>query len=212
MPGSEYLDISIRVSMVIVPVGVYFLILGLLNTRRHPQLLSGRQDFALLVVTLSPLFILPVSGYFGFSLISIGASILTLTGGIMLLAPCGSCWVIYNTHPDTARNAVTHALNSLGVTFQETNGGFDLPEEECFIKISNFPFLRNVSVRLHGGDRTLIRRFQAALGAYLDGIRAETTSAAVTMLLIATAMLVAPLAMVARRGGEIVRLITDLLY
>jgi len=54
------LSASLRVAAVVVPVAVYFLVLGLLNSRRHPQLLRARRDFLLLIAALCPLFVLPV--------------------------------------------------------------------------------------------------------------------------------------------------------
>ena len=46
MPAGANMDMSMRIVTVVMPVAVYFLILGLLNSRRHPQLLTGRRDFA----------------------------------------------------------------------------------------------------------------------------------------------------------------------
>jgi hypothetical protein len=43
MAGIEQLGISLRIAMVVVPVALYFLILGLLNSRPCPQLLRGRR-------------------------------------------------------------------------------------------------------------------------------------------------------------------------
>ena len=57
--GSADLGSTVRVATVVVPVAVYFLILGLLNSRRRPQMLSGRLDFALMITALSPLFLVP---------------------------------------------------------------------------------------------------------------------------------------------------------
>ncbi|MGB2822184.1 MAG: hypothetical protein WBF17_14465, partial [Phycisphaerae bacterium] len=59
------LGVSLRIATVVVPVALYFLVLGLLNSRPRPQLLRGRRDFALLIVALSPLFVLPVLHWAG---------------------------------------------------------------------------------------------------------------------------------------------------
>ena len=51
-----------------------------------------------------------------------------------------------------------------------------------------------------------------ALAGRMELLSAQTTPMAMAMLLVATTMLVAPLAMVAPRAVEIVRILTGLLY
>jgi len=210
MLGIEYFAFAVRVTTMVVPVGVYFLILGLLNSRRHPQLISGRRDFMLMVAALSPLFVLPVLQYIGATPVTAAAAVVALVGIAVLLAPRGSAWVIYNMPAEEARNTIVAALRSLGLDVLSDKDGFRLAGENARVRIAGFPLLRNISVRLHGGSRELADRFEAALSQALAGTQAETTPMAVSMLLIATAMMVMPLTLVARRVPEIVRILTDL--
>jgi asparagine N-glycosylation enzyme membrane subunit Stt3 len=182
------LSVSLRIATVVVPVALYFLILGLLNSRRRPQLLRGRRDFALLIVALSPLFVLPVLHW------------------------SGGSWVIYNVTPSQAVRAVGDALRAAGLDSSGRDGAFDLTGRAATVQVSPFPLLRNVSIRMTGTDRRASGRFEAALARQLGGISAETTPMAMALLLVAAAMLVAPLAMVAPRAGEIVRILTGMLY
>jgi len=210
--GVEQLSITIRIATVVVPVAVYFLILGLLNSRRHPQLLSGRQDFAVLLVAMSPLVVLPVLSIVGPSLPAVLCIVGALAAGIFLLAPRTGNWVIYNIPADGALRAVEQALRSLGMkAHQQQDGLIRIPQEDATIQIGGFRLLRNVSIRLRGGSDGLADRFDKALASVLGGVRAETSPTAVALLLVATAMLVAPLALMARHAPEIVRLLTDLL-
>ncbi|HUT57244.1 MAG TPA: hypothetical protein VNA25_05155 [Phycisphaerae bacterium] len=202
---------SAEIATVVVPVAVYFLVLGLLNSRPHPQLLSGRLDFALLTAAISPLFAVPVLGYFGISLLSVATAVALLALGIAMLAPKGRTWVVYNLQGSEARRAVAAALRSIGLDFQARPNGYCLADQQGFVRISEFAPLRNASVRLDGGDADLARRFERALGKVLKGYRVQTSPMAVSLLLVATAMLVAPLTMMAHRVPEIVRLLTDLL-
>ena len=210
MVGIEQVGFSLRFATVVVPVAVYFLFLGLLNSRRHPQLLTGRRDFILLVAALSPLGILPVLHYVGASLAA-GAAAVALAGILLLLAPRGATWVIYNLPPDEARDLVVAVLGSLGLDAFAVPDGFRLADGGGNVQISGFPLLRNVSIRLHGVRKQLAGRFEAALCEALSAVRVETTPMAVSMLLIATAMMLVPLALVAPRVPEIVRILTDLL-
>ncbi|MEI7838116.1 MAG: hypothetical protein WCK05_17070, partial [Planctomycetota bacterium] len=56
----EQTALFLRLVTILIPLGVYFLLLGVLNSRRHPQLLSGRRDFTLLLAAFSPMLLLPV--------------------------------------------------------------------------------------------------------------------------------------------------------
>lgn len=212
MLGSENLSISVRIATVVVPVAVYFLILGLLNSRKHPQLISGRLDFALLIAVLSPLFVLPALNYVGISLWSVLAAVAAVAGGIMLVAPRGPTWVIYNMPAAHARQAIADALGALGLGCTPVEGDLHLADQRAVVHISSFTLLRNVSIRLRGGSEQLARRFEAALSQRLASVHAETTPTAIGLLLVATAMMVAPLTLMAHRVPEIVRILTDLLY
>jgi len=210
MPTMDQLALSMRLATVVVPVAVYFLILGVLNSRPRPQLLSGRHDFALLLGALSPLLILPAASFFG-----IGATAIIVVAAIAaawtLSRTRTTRWVIYNIQIEQARSAVADALRSMGFDGAAVNGGFSLPGK-AFVEIGAFPLLRNVSVRMHGGDKALAGRFAGELWRALSAMEAPTSPMAVSLLLVATAMMVAPLALAAQRVPELVRILTDLMH
>jgi len=200
-----------EIAAVVVPVAIYFLVLGLLNSRRSPQLLSGKQDFVLLIVALSPLFVIPMLHHWEPSLATVLAGVGIVGGGIAVLVPRGHTWVIYNLPARQGRDAVAQALRSMGVDFQTDAIGFRLSDGNGLVYVSPFPLLRNVSVRLVGTPGDFAARFEAALSGVLSGRAVVTSPMAVSLLLVATAMLVAPLALMAQRVPEIVRLLTHLL-
>lgn len=212
MLGIGHLAISLRVAMVVVPVALYFLILGLLNSRHCPQLLRGRRDFALLLVALSPLFVLPLLAWSGGSPVALVAVAVAAGAALTLLAPPGASWVIYNIEAAEAAHAVERALRDAGIAFERLGCSFGLGETGAAIELSAFPLLRNVSIRLTGTRADVRGRFEAALAARLRHVPAETTPMTMALLLVAAAMLVAPLVMVAPRAGEIVRILTGMLY
>lgn len=209
--ASEDLGIAVRVATVVIPVAVYFLVLGLLNSRRHPQMLSGRLDFALMITALSPLFALPAIDYVGASLPGIGGLVLGLAAVILLLAPGRGNWVVYNLPSSQAREAVIRTLGRLHLPFEEQGGAFRLGDDRGVVVVRSFSLLRNVSVRLRNGSVGLRRSFEDALSQTLGATDAETSPTAVSFLLAAVALLVAPLSMLAHRVPEIVRILTDLL-
>ncbi|MGA2266509.1 MAG: hypothetical protein ABSH10_08790 [Phycisphaerae bacterium] len=156
--------ISTRVATLMGPVAVYFLVLGLLNTRRRPQMLTGRTDFALLIAALSPLVFLPVLRFLGGSpLIALAIAVL-LAGMVLALSPSRS-WVVYNISAYAAADAVAAALGKLGVDFARSAEGFVVEAEGITITVGGFPLLRNATIRLRGADRRFTRAFQAALAA-----------------------------------------------
>ncbi|HAU39287.1 MAG TPA: hypothetical protein DCX07_16450 [Phycisphaerales bacterium] len=209
--GIEYLGVSLRITTVVVPVAVYFLILGLLNTRRHPQLLSGRLDFCLLLAAMGPLALLPVLGLFGTSVLSMAAAVAALVAAAFILSPSRGQWVIYNLSAQEGARLVRQALQRMGLETQGSGTEFRIVGCEGTIRLSAFPVLRNVTVRLEGADGQFQQRFADALAEILARDRSEQNPAAVALLLVAMARLVAPLALMARHAPEIVRLLTDLL-
>ena len=217
MIGYGYYDASVQLATMIVPVAVYFLILGLLNTRNKPQLLTARGDFSLLLVSLSPLLILPVLGAVGVSALSVTITAAVVGGAVLLLAPKGPSWVVYNLSIKKTINAVEDALIKMSLPYKPSRDGFVMnsdgdPFESPAIHISGFVLLRNVSIRLDRADADLAERFQAELHRSLSAIRTEANSMAVALLLVATAMLVAPVTLLAHKGvPELVRLLTGLM-
>jgi hypothetical protein len=210
--GSGHLDPSLRIATVVVPVAMYFLVLGLLNSRSRPQLLRGRRDFALLLIALGPVFVLPVLHWV--QNVWVALAIVAGAGACVmrLLAPPKASWVIYNIAPDEARQRIAEALRAAGLAFAGEGRSLRLADGPGTLRVTDFPLLRNVTVRVLGVGKQQAARFESALARELHGVEAETTPMTMALLLVATAMLAAPLALVAPRVPEIVRLLTGVLY
>jgi hypothetical protein len=204
--------IPLQVAAVVAPVALYFMVLGLLNTRSRPQMLSGRLDLAMLVGALSPLVVCPLMSWAGPSQWAMAAAAGGVVAAIWLLSPAGASWVIYNITPAEALDAVAKALDRAGLACRRRQGEqtFLLPGGQ--VELGSFPLLRNVTVRVTGCDWQTVHTFERALAGQIELLSAQTTPMAMAMLLVATTMLVAPLAMVAPRAVEIVRILTGLLY
>lgn len=213
MLGIEQLDLPIQVAAVVVPAAVYFLLLGLLNSQRTPQLLRGRTDFILLVTAFSPILCVPVLNCLGASFWTVLAVVGVALGAAMLLAPPRSgSWVVYNIAMPEALRAAERALQAMGEPFSRNGRRLLLGQREVSLRFTSLPLLRNVSIAADGKElRAFQRQFEALLGKQLALVRTEVTPMAATFLLLAAAMLVAPLALVADRMPEMVRIITDLI-
>jgi len=204
-------EISMRIVTIVAPVAMYFMLLGLLNTRRNPQLLTGLQDFAMMTVVMSPLALQPVVYYLGSGLGVILASAAVLVGGVFLLAPRGRSWVIYNLPLKRTQAIVLDSLEAIGLPSQATPAGVELPQGLGLVQFDSFPFLRNCSLRLVDGQAEIWNDFEVALARRLSEVEVEATPLAVTLLLLATGMIVAPMVLMINHAPQIVRILSDLL-
>lgn len=211
MLASGDLGVMIQAATLAAPVAGYFFLLGLLNSRPTPRMLTGRTDFAMLMAAMSPLVILPAMQWLGATLSVLFGAAGVIATATALLAPREATWVVYNLPAPRARRAVARALEALGGDHRREGDAFESCDGRVRVRICPFPLLRNVTVRMEGGDSETARRFAARLGEALADCRVETSPMAVTMLLVATAMLLAPLTLMAHRVPELVRLLTNLL-
>jgi len=204
------LSIAVHVALVAVPVAVYFLVLGMLNSRQRPQLLTARQDFALLVGALAPLLLIPAQQAMGWNPWAWGAAGAGAAALAALLAPRRGRWVIYNMSAQGACRLVVAALEQAGWQVQVQADVLELGADRR-VRLSGFALLRNDSVQAEGLDGVQEQALHQALASQLEAAEALPHPMAAAMLLVAAFMLCAPLALVAREAPEIVRLISDLL-
>ena len=213
MLGSEQLSLAVQVAAVIAPVAVYFLLLGLLNSQPNPQIISARSDFILLNAAFFPVFCVPVLSYFTPSVWTLLVVAGVLLASVLLLAPRRrGNWVVYNiTLPATVR-AGQRALNLMGESFVRRGRRLLLNRIDVTLRFTSMPLLRNVSISTEGADAAeFSRKFEKLLASQLATVPTTATPMAVTFLLIATVMLIAPLGLLADRMPEMVRLVTNLI-
>jgi hypothetical protein len=208
--GSEQMVIPFRMALIVIPVGVYFFILGWLNSRPTPQILSARCDWVLLVLAITPLGLSPMLEYAGMTPQTLLPSAVLVLAVTVLLMPRGGSWVAYNLSGGQVRRLLEGVLQELGEhpdlerqTANLSSGGQ--------LKWAFFPLLRNVSLRLTGVDEAFQERFERELLRQAGCFRAETTPMAISLMLIAAAMMVIPLTLVAPHADEMVRMLSDML-
>ena len=209
--GLQQLDASLRVATLVAPVVLYFLLLGVLNTRRTPQLLTGKQDLAMLLLALSPLAIGPVMNWLGSGWPTVAALAGLAVAAYLILMPRRRTWVIYNLPPADAPRLLADALADLGHDTAVTGDRIVVDGDAATIDVSSFPVIRNVTLRLTPDNDALADDLEEALAGRLARREAEPSPMAVAILLVATGMAVAPLALLAHHTPELVRLLGDLL-
>ena len=212
MLGIEQASLLVQVAAVLVPVALYFFLLGLLNSRSAPQLVRGRTDFICLIAAFAPIFCVPVLRCFGASAWTVVAVLGALVATAALLGPprTGN-WVIYNIAMPEAVRAAERTLQAMGTTFTRRGRQLLLEGMDAKLNFTSLPLLRNVSIAAEGDDAPKLQKdFELRLGEQLSAVRAGTTAMASAFLMISTAMLVAPLGLFADRVPEMVRLLSDL--
>lgn len=210
---SEQMGFAVQVAAVVAPVAVYFLLLGLLNSQPNPQVLSGRSDFILLNAAFAPVFCVPVLNYFGASAWALPVAIGVLLAAALVLAPrrAGN-WAVYNITLPSAIRAAERALQTMDEPFDRRRRRLVLRRLGVTLRFSAMPLLRNVSISAEGaGAAEFGGKFDEPLTGQLAAVPTTATPMAVTFLLVATAMLLAPLGLLADRMPEMVRIITDLI-
>ncbi len=213
MLGSWQFDVALRFAAIATPVAVYFLILGLLNSGRRPLMLSERLDFAVLVAAIAPLWIAPLLGWLTADPLVTLTATAVATGTLAWAATRRRHgWVIYNIDTPAAVRTIAAALADAGVDHRRGDEGFTLTDGTA-IKVSPFPLLRNVSISVEdpaAARRGDLKRFEAELARRLGRMEVQASATAVSFVLISTAMIVAPLVLLADRMPEMVRLLSDL--
>jgi len=211
MIGSEQLSLSVQAATVMAPVAVYFLLLGLLNSRPRPQLLTARSDFILLNVAVLPIFCLPVLSFVGASAWTLPAAAGAILAVAAFLAPRAGQWVVYNISMPEALRAAERALRAMGLAYRREGRALVCPDASLRLRLRAVTLLRNVSLSAEGdGAARCARQFHDHLAVELARVSAGTSPMAATFLLLATTLIVTPLGLFADRMPEIVRIITDL--
>jgi hypothetical protein len=213
MLGTCKLEFYLQIGLVAVPVALYFLVLGLLNSQRRPQMLSGRLDFALLMAALAPMGVVPLLNWIGVNIFTLAGAIVAVACAVVALAPRGrASWVIYNIDRARALRCLERALDAAQLSFQRAGDRLELAGGAC-INFSTFPLLRNVTIHIHSGrlDRNTLQRLESELAGRISRLEVIASPMAVSFVLVSTAMIVAPLTLLANRVPELVRLLTDLM-
>ena len=201
---------SFSLAQIIVPVATYFLILGLLNCRRRPQMLTGLEDAFVLCGAMSMFFWPAMTAWLGGKVFMMVFAGVLVSGEGVYLRYRPRSWVVYNLPVPQARRLVLEVLTELGWAFDDTSEDILLPGDQR-ISVEGFAALRNATVRLHGAPPEHSQVFAAMLAGRLARAESQVSVMASMMVVVAVCMLAAVATAVAPHGPEIVRQITEFL-
>jgi len=121
--------------------------------------------------------------------------------------------------PETGSYLMNKALRCVGRALDLAGFRYSRREDRFYLEggpnihLASFPILRNVSVHISPTDkcrRAALRRFEAELARTIGAVEVTASPMAVSFVLVATAMIVAPLILLADHVPEMVRILTDL--
>lgn len=218
MDASDQVYFVLKVAINIAPIAIYFLVLGLVNSQAHPQLVNARSDFVTLTLVFVPALVWPVpllvTGNYLW-LLYVGL-VLGLGVFLYLLPAPMSGWVVYNISEPRCRRALEQAVGRLGWGFHWQDRSLIIPQANLRIDLSSFPLLRNVSLYFRPIDGALrperIEALRESLSARLTGFALLPSTTGACLLIVGVGLLIVPLWMVSRHMNEIVELVQKLLF
>lgn len=200
------------------PLALYFVVLGLINSQRHPRLISSRADFVTLTVVFLPALVWPAPflverGWWG--LLGIGLAVVCCAFFTLLPRPQAG-WVVYHTNEDEMRVILQRAVRRLGWTAQWTRDGVTIPDAALRIRSSAFPWFGSVSMHVEGiGGRPrseAVNALRAQLEQQLERRSLLPSAVGTCLVIVGVVLWVVPLWMMFRHMDAIVMLVQHLLF
>lgn len=139
----------------VAPIGLYFLILGLVNSHARPHRVSSRADFVALTSVMIPLLFWPipalvVSRMWWLLAVGLCAAVIAF---VRLLPRRDAGWVVYNLSEGRWRRTLENACRGAGLqgewsgrTWREASGAMSLTYNYLSV-------LRNVSVNVDAASQ-----------------------------------------------------------
>lgn len=189
----------LRLAIALVPLAAYALVLGLVNLRRRPLVVSGGSDLCALGVALAGLmFVGPIElfrpeaatievGNYIWALLM--ALYLLLVLLVMLIARPRI--VIYNIGPDELHSVLAAAASRLDPDARWAGNHLSLPRLGVQLHLDSLDIMRNVSLASGGGRQSLDgwKRLTRELRAELAKTPVKSNPRAVGFLLGSVALL-----------------------
>lgn len=193
----------------LVPIALYFLILGLVNSHARPCLITSRTDFLVLTSVLVPVLLWPVPELVRGRLYLPLLGILLFAGYLFyyLLPSRDAGYVVYNLSRTQCRRLVEQALRRLGYSGQWQGSTWQADNAPLTIELREFSLLSNVSLHFESGDATSRSRI-GAIGAELDrrlqAVRRLPSNMGVGLVVAGITLLILPMWMVGRHIHDLV--------
>ncbi len=200
MGADEQVVFVLELTVAVGPLAIYFLALGLLNSRSHPYMIGLRADFSFLSIAFFPLMmvplaVLPTRGWAGPWIIGLAALVPVFWW--VVRSRLGFGWVIYNSDVWRCREAVCHACRRLGWEATAEDDRIQIAAPRLELHFSTFSLLRNVTLRIVAdeGRKNLpaIERLGQALERELKAEALLPSSTGAGLVLVGSALLAVPM-------------------
>jgi hypothetical protein len=211
----------LRLTIAIVPLAAYALVLGMINLRRRPLVVSGGCDLCALGIALTGIaFIGPIElfrpeaataemgNYIWLALVVFYWLTLSL---VMLLARPRI--VIYNIGPEELHSVLAETSARLDPEARWAGNHLSLPRLGVQLHLDGLDFMRNVSLAASGGRQNLEgwRRLARELTASLTGVRVKSNPRAIGFLLAAAGLLALSVSQMLQHPVELAQAIREVL-
>ncbi|NLX15135.1 MAG: hypothetical protein GXY44_16000 [Phycisphaerales bacterium] len=214
MGADQKVVFVLELIVAIGPLAVYFLALGLLNSRPHPYLIGLRADFLLLSIAFFPLMVVPLAalaarGWLGSWFGGVAAMALVLWWAIQ--SGLGSGWVIYNIDGRHCLDAVGRACRRLGWETTEVGERIVVTSPKLEIQISTFSILRNVTLNVTISDGHElpgeVDRLGEALARELDAEALLPSPTGAGLVMVGSILLAVPMGYLAHHVEAVVEVV-----
>ncbi len=189
----------LRFAIAVVPLAAYLVMIGLVNWRRHPLMVSGANDLATLGAALTGMALVGPIALFRpeAATVELGNMIwlfllafywLWVTLAVML---CRPRLVIYNTTTEELRPVLSEAVRQLCPSARWAGDNLTLPSLGVQLHLDQTTWMRSVSLVSSGGEQDLAgwRRLSRAISRPLRTTPTRANSRASLLLAIGAALL-----------------------
>lgn len=196
MPITDPAVASTLLFLLAAPIGLYFLLLGLLASGPRPVRLSSRQDFILLAVVTVPILIAPIPPVAGSRAWPILIALAAVAGWAWRrLAPTAHAgWAVYHLTESQWRVALADAASAAGWTGRWRGRAWVRADGRTLLRYAVYPVLRIISVQLRPSlSATPVRaRLETLLDQRLSRIEQLPAASGLCLTCIGVALLSAP--------------------
>lgn len=193
----------------IVPIALYFLILGLVNSHSRPCLITSRSDFLTLTCVLLPVLLWPVPEFVRGRMYGPLAGLLLLAIVIFyyMLPKRNAGFVIYNISRRRCADLLDQALTRLHLTGRMNDDVWLADDGSLRIELREFSLLRNVAIHFEPTDaecELLVPVIGHEIDRRLSTISQLPTNMSAGMVLAGVTLLILPMWMVSRHVDDLV--------
>ncbi|MCK6485109.1 MAG: hypothetical protein HUU22_00920 [Phycisphaerae bacterium] len=199
----------------IAPIGIYFLVIGLINSHSRPLRLSSRTDFVALTSVLAPFVIWPIPALAAarqWTLLLAGLVLAAIAFWRLLPRPHAG-WVIYNISEGRWRSALEAAARAAGIVGKWHGRTWQDAAGELSFSYTTFSQLRNVSVQIQadgGNVASHAERIGARLDAQFERMEQLPSASGALLLIVGILVTLFPVWLLGRHAHDVAQAVARL--